>query len=173
MIASTKAELLRNSTGGSYKAVKWSERTNKEWTKLGLNAGRGFSFNEGDTLTLEAVEDLSFRVKETQLQGKKVETLEVAAQINNKWAWIPVWALRKKVRLEEERTSQLLSTHDLYQSILREENDWTRIELIASKTFTVHVEKVETKDSRTGNSYEVSIYLLNEASPKKPRGRRA
>lgn len=163
-MANTRADLITNTPTKEVLTLEQLMRS-PEFAELGSSKGFGFSFTEGTKLSFPVEADMVFRVRKLTLGGNAVSLLYVAAEINSKWDWVPVWALRKRPASEDDLTLPCKS-NDLYMSLTHAENDIARCRMVAGTKFTVSVTNISQLNPKSGKEYDVKIFLLNKVAKK-------
>lgn len=140
--------------------------------KCGAGKGRGFEFRDGDMVKFPDLDQVFIKVISTTLHKETYDLLAVGCEVNGSPVWVPVWALRKAVAQDLEPVT--LQNMELYQSILRMENDLDRIEALAGKTCQIVQFSIEVKDPKTEKKFHKKVWAAREtSSPTSSGGKKA
>ena len=160
MLAESKDQLKASTPQAEVRSFE-DAHTNKDFVSCGDKSGRGFSFIDGDILEVPSTNEILVRMKAIQFTNGKHNLMSFSAKVGRGWAWVPVWALRKKTPSRNDETPALRED-TLYQDILHQDNDLARIELIAGKTWRVKESTVTLTDPKTSKEYDLRIWTLVE-----------
>ena len=151
----------------SYEKVKANDR----FAKCGAGKGRGFEFYDGDMVKFPDLNQIFIKATSTTLHKETYDLLSVGCEVNGSPVWVPVWALRKSVAQDLEPVT--LQNMELYQSILRMENDLDRIEALAGKTCQMVQFSIEVKDPKTERKFKKKVWAVRETSSSTSSGKKA
>lgn len=119
----------------------------------------GFWLDEGDILTIPDEETIRFKVRNKKIAGNEVALMDVLVQLNDKWAWVPSWVLRKKPASLNDLTDDCRG-NALYMDILRSDNDLERFIKVLGKKLKTHIIEVEQVNPKTDKKYKINVYLF-------------
>lgn len=163
MISTSAVEFFKsNSSSFAFAAVK----TNDRYAKCGNGKGRGFEFRDGDVVNFPDEDQLFVKVVSTTLNKETYDLLQVGCEVGGNPVWVPVWALRKYVAQDKEPVT--LQNMELYQELLRAENDIERISMLAGKTCQMVQFSIKVEDSKTKKEFTKKVWAPRVISESKP-----
>lgn len=160
MISTSAVEFFSKSNSNVFTFAK--VKTNERYAKCGAGKGRGFEFRDGDLVKFPDLDQIFIKVISTTLHKETYDLLAVGCEVNGSPVWVPVWALRKAVAQDLEPIT--LQNMELYQSILRMENDLERIEALAGKTCQMVQFSVKVKDPKTEKEFTKKVWAVRETA---------
>ena len=119
----------------------------------------GFWLEEGDILTIPDADTIRFKIRTKKVSGKEVTLMDALVQLNDKWAWVPSWVLRKKPASLNDLNKECRD-NALYMNILRSDNDLERFTKVLGKKLKTHIIEVEQVNPKTDKKYKINVYLF-------------
>lgn len=160
MISTSAVEFFSKSNANVFAFAK--VKANDRFAKCGAGKGRGFEFRDGDMVQFPDLNQIFIKVISTTLHKETYDLLAVGCEVNGSPVWVPVWALRKSVAQDLEPVT--LQNMELYQEILRMENDLDRIEALAGKTCQIVQFSIEVKDTKTEKKFKKKVWAMRETA---------
>ena len=160
MISTSAVEFFSKSNANVFAFAK--VKGNDRFAKCGAGKGRGFEFRDGDMVKFPDLDQIYIKVISTTLHKETYDLLSVGCEVNGSPVWVPVWALRKAVAQDLEPVT--LQNMELYQEILRMENDLDRIEALAGKTCQMVQFSIKVKDPKTEKEFTKKVWAVRETS---------